>query len=252
MFFFFKRKKIVVDCFVHNQAIKDLYPIESSNKFIPDWYKSMPSTFTDTTPYGLTYKSPTIKHCIAFNATFKTGFMIPLFTDIHIQIDDDDNWSFQAANRTVEIHQHIHEQVPKKIHEKYNHIKIISPWLIKEKTGVNFSWNQPSWNHIYELPNYHILPGVINFKYQHNSNINILLTRFKQNIIIKAGTPMMHLIPISNDEVIIKNHVIDFHEWHSIGSSSIAAYHSKFVGNYMHNKKIIDEREKKCPFGFGK
>ena len=88
MFFFFKRKKIVVDCFTDNYSINELFPIQTANNFYPDWWKNLPKTYDAMNKWGLRVSQSTMKKCPAIIDLYKTGFIMPLWSDLQILSDD--------------------------------------------------------------------------------------------------------------------------------------------------------------------
>ena len=73
------------------------------------------------------------------------------------------------------------------------------------------------------------------------------------DMIVNAGQPMVHSIPLSDRELDIKNHLISNDEFDKRLMKFTSTF--SFQKRYLQSKKIIENREKeekKCPFGFGK
>jgi hypothetical protein len=128
------------------------------------------------------------------------------------------------------------------------HIKIMSPWFIQEKTGCEFQWNSPWWNNVSQHNKFFIPPGIVEYKYQHRSNINMFINKSPSNFMIAAGTPLVHIVPLSDKDVQIKCHYLPQEEY----NKKFYAHQMKFVGSFKEKKKIAKSKESKCPFGFGK
>jgi tRNA G37 N-methylase Trm5 len=68
------------------------------------------------------------------------------------------------------------------------------------------------------------------------------------NIInIDAGTPIATIIPLTENDVIIKSHLLSKEEFDKLMSASL--YKHSFTHYYEKSKKIVD-RQSKCPMGF--
>jgi hypothetical protein len=139
----------------------------------------------------------------------------------------------------VMISQHATEQIP----EGYKHLihaKLNSYWFIKESTGVKFLVNEPTWNYLSSPISPKIVPGIFDFKYQRATNVNMFFQR--KNLVYKflAGTPMAHIIPLSDKNIEIKKHLVSYKEW--LGSYTALSFRDNRYARY---KKMIDG---KCPF----
>ena len=107
------------------------------------------------------------------------------------------------------------------------------------------------WNHTIYQHGTQILPAILNFKYQHASHVNMFFPRKSQLIKYDHGTPMSHVIPMSESHLDVKCHLVTEQEIKTLTSRA-----DKFVffnKRYPKLKKSIDtiEKKKKCPFGFG-
>ncbi len=134
---------------------------------------------------------------------------------------------------------------PKKGFVNYHHIKLISPWILKEKSGVKFAWVGAEWN--LDSYNFKVLPGIINFNINHHTNVNLMLPKEEKNIIIPAGLPIVNLIPLTDKKINLVNQVIPEKEMDSMRRSPQQSY---FHG-WRTSKRLLKENKSKCPFGFG-
>jgi hypothetical protein len=255
MLFFFKNKKIVLDCYTASNHAYDLFKIEPAKKFVPTWWKSLPATYKDDNCLG---ELPTMKTCPGFNSNFRHGFIMPLWADAHLAIRQVgyEQWIIagQSADASTQIVSHSPNQWGDFIdNSKYMHLKINSPWIFKCNEDIDWMWNQPTWNNK-AFDEYSILPGIVDFKYQSSTNINIITKKLDNNnqpnlVKISAGQPMVHLIPITDRKVEIRNHFISQAEWQQL---SMQNAHISNVNNYTKIKNIRKklETESKCPFNF--
>jgi hypothetical protein len=132
------------------------------------------------------------------------------------------------------------------LYDGYSHIKLGSPWLFKEKTGVKFSWHQSDWHRTDIIDRCRIVSGVVDYKYQNQTNVNLFVKK-STNVEFKAGEPLVHIIPISDKRVVLKTHLVDPLEF-----SKMEYRPAQYTNSYRTHKKSVEEQERKCPFGFGK
>lgn len=250
--FWFKRKKIVVDAFTSVPTMYDLFKIESASQFFPDWWKSLPSKIDMVTDFGVPIEHPTMKRCEGFLELYRNGFVIPLWSDLNIKTHENGDYAYMYSfGDSPEIVTHNTQEHGGHLTQNHIHLKLFCNWKIVEKTGVNFYFGQPFWNQIDTLDTMHTPPAIVNFKYQVGTNVNILLAKRNATVKLKHGSPLVHLIPLSENEVEIRNHLISEEEIGKLRSRYGNAI--SFVNKYKNNKRLTDLNNKpKCPFGFGK
>lgn len=248
MYFFSKRKKIVVDCFTYDQKTFTYFPIEHMYKFFPDWWKNTNPYYTSKDDI-VECELPTIKKCNGIIDLYKTGFTLPLWSDLKIETTSDGTYAYRFVTGSSEIVEHPKSQYPT-IYDRYIHMKINSPWLFGEKSGIKFIINSPKWNHLNNDLNFiDILPGCMDFKYQPATNINIFLPKADNKFLLPHNTPLFHIIPLTENDIEIKNHLISKTEWED--KQELMGAHVSF-NNIKNNRiKLLKSKEKsKCPFGF--
>ena len=242
---FFKRKEIVVDCFTNINTVHEFFPIQESSKFLPDWWKNTPKYRLTNNAYNL-FDQKTIKSCNGLIDTYKEGFMIPLWSDLLINVKDKIvNCVFADQKSSIESHP-LEQWKTYADPNQVGHVKIINPWKIKTKSNIKFFFTKPYWNYKM-LEDFSILSGTVSYKYQHSSHINMFINLEKdKNVIVGANSPIVHIMPLTENKVIFKNHLIDDKEFNSFSNKFT------FGNSYNFTKRLLDKKEKKCPFGFGK
>ena len=245
---FLRRPGVIhLDCFTDRADVFTFSKVNHSKNFIPEWWKKLPKVdpITDH-PYG------TMKSCQGFIDLFRKGLIIPLWSDISILLGEigSDEIFWQYADQTSSAGPHPtsqrgYEYLPG---QNYQHLKLDSPWIFKTKVDLDWVVHGVTWC------NYHpttvIIPeGILNFKWQVGTNINMFLQRKpeKQKILIEANQPLLQLIPMSEKEIVIHHHLISSDEMSLIGKKHKL---SKFRNTYNVSKNIRLENESKCPFGF--
>lgn len=244
MIFFFRKKKVVIDAFTHMRTAYEYFPIDYAIKFVPEWWKSLPKEYTKTTNLGLNLDISTLKRCNGFLDLYARGFVLPMWSDLVMNTQETGGYQFQWANsNSADITTHSAQQYGMSVDEKFIHLKILSPWMVQEKTGVKFIWTSPTWSRLFD-DNLTILPGVVDYKYQHGTNINLFIEKKNSTYKLMAGEAMSHVVPLSDHKIEIKTHLIGKDEFFK--KDEVFA----FANKYKRVKQITDGKEKKCPFGF--
>jgi hypothetical protein len=241
MFFFCKPSKVLVDCFTSDVSAHTLYPIDYSHKYFPDWWKQLSNrdehngTYTDI-------QIPTIKRCQGILDLYKEGFILPLWSDVVFEPRGIEGYAFQFADRKSQIMVHPEVQYGS-FFKNYYHGKIFSPWSLIEKTGLKFKVSSCTWSLLNLTNDFNLLDGILDFKYQNGTNINFFLNNnIKNQVLLEAGTPMLHIVPLTEKRLEIKRHLIDDAEYIKMFALNNAT--PKFSGNYTEKKKV----NAKCPF----
>jgi hypothetical protein len=238
MLFIFKHKPIHLDCFTHNTMAYNYGEIAPAINYVPKWWKSLPVGNKE-------FK--TMKGCAGFIDLYQKGFVVPLWSDLALTVHKDNlDWEFADRNTCITPHANIQAG---QLFDDANciHIKIQSPWQFKCKEDIYWHFSQPIWNDL-AGKNYCVPSGVIEFKYQYSVNINVLVRKNIGTFTIPHNHPMAHIIPLSERPLKIHNHLIGFEEFNNIGGTSEVVFNNR----YYKLKKIAQEKESKCPFGFGK
>lgn len=261
MLFFFKKKKIVVDCFTWNEPAYQFWKIRKAITYYPELFKKMPSEFwMPLTESNVRLPSPTIKRCTGINELYKHGAIIPFWTDYVCQPKDAMRQQSRLGEVDSAVRGIIAEHPPKQFEGLFNnyvHIKFGGVWNLVEKTGIKFVWIPATYNLNNHIDNFIVPPGVSFYDWQCQTNLNIFVRKDSEDFVIKAGTPMVHIIPITEKEVEYKCHLVTEQEWRT--KNTIPLNFPQILGTrnnrYWKEKEEaerLDKLEKKCPFGFGK
>jgi hypothetical protein len=248
--FWFKKKKIVVDCFTPFKSVYELYKIDRAITFFPEEVKILPNYYSIEEPNTkISYEAATIRKCIGLQELYKVGYILPMWTDFIC----DPISSSQSRSAVALMHPPFYYNVHDKTQwngffDNHIHVKLASPWKIVEKSGVKFTWSSPTWNLHKHIENFSVVPGIVTYDYQSDTNVNIFVNKTAKKFTIDSGTPMAHMTPISDGEVVLKNHLISAEEHAKIGipSDFSALRPERYLRWKNENKKA------KCPFGFGK
>lgn len=234
-------KKIKLECFTSNAGVHQFFPISPAKKHTPQWYKDMPQT--TKAPQGpkgfIEADVGTIKRCDAFSALYNKGFVIPMWADLVIETTSEGVWQYAYSDvidnfKGSNLEHHPPEQIGHSFGD-YIHLKIVVPWQIHEKTGVDFYFCENTWGMSQHLNAIKVLPGVLNFKNQHNCHINILVKKENNRIVIEHNTPIVYCIPLSKNKLSIKNTLVSDQEYKHLKQLS---YVFSFVGTYKNRLKL--------------
>ena len=240
--FWIKDKTIVLDSFVTEEWILNYNPIQKASNFIPQWFKEQDNYFKNG------FKDmETMKQCPAILDLLNKGLVLPLWSDFSLNINQEQkevHWEFadkiDAIINTAQTHP-VEQWKDYANPDKYFQLKLISPWLFNTKEDIKFHWSSSYFNNELSLP-YSIMSAIVDFKYQSGTHVNMIidLNRAKQGFTINATKPLVHLIPLTEKKVVVKNHIVSTEEYRQIQNKYKKVF---FTNNY---KKI-----KKCPFHKG-
>jgi hypothetical protein len=234
--------KVVVDAFVDNPGILKMFPIVESIKHSPQWWKNLPKENHFLSDRNVLYPGSTMKRCVGFVEMYRNSFTIPLWADISISTNENGDWAFFSHYKGVYINSHDRSQYGEAFNN-FVHLKLSSPWALKEKKGINFLAQSPLWNNIHLWNVMHIVPGFFEFKYQNSTNINFFVNRINQNIQLLANMPILHLIPLTEKKVVIKCHYADEKEYNDILMTS--GHNFMFTKRILRTKKLLDKKNEK-------
>lgn len=244
MFFHFKRKKIVVDFFISHSGVYNLFPIRESKYYLPDWFKQLPTKYKlNVSDQGPEIEQTTIRRCNGIIDLYQQGFVIPMWCDLALETFENGSISwFWNVPHFQSPTQHTKDQFGGNF-DNLIHLKILNPWRIKEKSGVKFIYKNLFYENLDLINQISVAPGILDFKYQHYAHISLFFDKKPNKFILEAGRPLVQAIPLSENEIVIKNHLISDQEYKNIEQ---ATFLFSSVGYYLKRKKIL--KNKKCPF----
>jgi hypothetical protein len=248
MFFWFKRRKIILDCFTDNALVFDRHKIVKAVHELPDWYRSLPNEYRSSSEEN---GNGNMKHCHGFKEFFKKAFSINMWMAVDFEVDTDKKtWTWLSSTPMI-LGEHFPHQYGNFLHKNdYDHVKFINPWYLKTDRFVNFAWIDSFWcrnTHDYFFPN-----AVFDFYYQHAANIN---TFFRLNgpsykFSLVAGQPLVFIVPLTEHQVEIKHHLLTEKEMNRFLPRDCFLRADTYKTRKKHTDKLLS-RQKKCPFGFG-
>jgi len=245
MFFWFKPTKIVTDVFCVNEDLADLFAIQPAR--YPKVMTDLPGV-ADIPNNDVSYDKdqiPTIKQCPAIRNLYNKSFSIRAWAQYDISVRSNGE---VHANSTARAESH-HKSQWGNAYDGMANCKLVSPWLIKERTGIMWNWTGDRLAQRRPL-DFLIVDGIMEFRHQHGSNVNLMLPVSRvpngvRDFRIMAGESLVLLTPLTEKSVEIKTHVITQQEY----NTKVKYVHSQFM-NYDRGLKIRNEQGSKCPFHF--
>ena len=176
-------------------------PIQKSSFHIPQWFKGVKTTTDDLSP-------ATIRTCPGFIDYFKQGYVVSLWCDLRVNIQNkggklsyDLNTTEPRYTFSVHGHQQFLQHVPEHVSKKTKLIlKLDSPWKIVTPKGYSVLQLPMYYNY---NENFEVLPGVIHTDVYHTINQQMCIFR-EGEFIIKKGTPLATYIPYKREELTLE------------------------------------------------
>lgn len=254
MLFFFKPKKIVVDAFTPIHVVHKYFSIKPAVQHIPEWWKNTPKTLNLPVSSKIRLDTPTIKTCPGFIDFYKKGFIVPSWTDMIFVPDKNMPTNIDSSFASSEVSLLFNKGIVSHNSSQWNnsfddaiHFKLLSPWTLHQKEDISWLIAEPTWNTLKDNINLRLVPGSMNFKLVHSLNFNYFITNKMPLIEIEADQPLAHLIPITEKDVELRNHLVSKEEWDRLRFEDTPTF--KFNNTYKFIEKWHKTNiEKKCPF----
>ena len=232
----FKKKSLTLHAYTDRSEIYHYSQIQPSSKFKPDWWKKLP--IAD----GEKDLSINMRGCAGFNDLYANSLTLPMWSAVQIEFSavGNDSWRYIYADATSSAD--VHPETMRKgwiDDNEHQHIKLNSPWLITCDEDVDFLATNAGYSMKDPLA-YHVPNGVINFKHQSGTHVNLVFKRTSDNetVMIDHGTPMMMLVPMTERKVEIISHLVSPEEYKRISNKQ----------NPMLWFRRRYYRKKACPF----
>jgi hypothetical protein len=239
MMHFFKRSKVILECFTNRAELITDAPVDNAYKYMPEWWKSLPRPVLKPNQM---LANKNMRHCPGIIELYKHSITIPLWSDLKIYIGSNTrepyDYRWQFADKRSKIEEHPAEErgiyLPKK---DYQHLKIFTPWAMRTNKLVKWAWFGATWN--MDTPqNIVIPPGVDEYYYQHSATINMFVPRSpsSKEFVIPFRQPIIFMTPMTESKVEIKHILVSDEELMQI--ERVGSYTPKFVNSYYNIRKV--------------
>ena len=235
------------------KGLEEVVPPQPARKYIPEWWKNTP-------PYGLKkdgeevtikdkIEKSTVKVCPAISEWFLQGYVLPMWCDLHIEINEDETWSYTAAFPENHIKPYIEQPntyidwLPKQ-HKKnaVALLRIDSPWRMKTPAGYS-TYQFPMYYHF--NPDFEVPPGPIWTDEYHLLNPQLIIKHYGE-IKIERGTPLCVYVPYKREPDDTFHYEIKSRdeECETLEGKTLLTAASKFGGGYKEMQKGMET----CPY----
>jgi len=191
-------------------GVAEAFPIVEAKNYKPEWTKSAIKDLVDKKSKVINNDTGRFTHlayCPGIFDLFKTGYIVPMWYDINIKTEKDKpGFSWTVANKAfsslsdmkfIDTHSdRMTDFIPKRKGTIDNIVKINTPWNVIVPDGLKLLCLPISYPDNFD---YESTTGILDPS--HSSEINIQMNWNVENgeRLIKAGTPLMHIIPLSEE-----------------------------------------------------
>ena len=240
MFTFWKKKeKPVIKWWSVIDGLEKVVPVVPAKEYIPDWWKRVERMIDSNIE-----SKGTIKNCPSMPEYMTQGFVVPLWCDLHLKIEND-KFEWQSPEKVFNFHSHGDQQfrdwIPKHVRDNSSMIlKPSCPWRVKTPPGWSM-WQLPMAYHYNSI--FEVLSGIIWSDIHHEINQQMLMKKHGE-FKLDRGTPLAMYVPYERKKY-------DFTiegpnpENAKMANESYMHVRTMFKGGYKRHQAEV----KKCPMG---
>ena len=237
---FFKKKPVVFKFYTCNKDAFTLAKPDKAVKFFPKWWRELARNFNEE-------NKPDMTHCAGFLDMYKKSIIVPAWSDFEMVVAYDFyNWSY-VDGKSIAVEHTPNQRGSFLPEERYQHIKLISPWFMECDEDISVSWQEPTYSN--EIEGMKVLPGIIVPSQMNEVNINLIFERTKdeKKYLITWGMPLIQMLPLTEREFKIEHYLITQDEFTGRVKPRVQTKHMQHMKTI---KKL--EKQSKCPFGGAK
>ena len=225
---FTKKVDLTISCSLKDKWLNETVRPDFAAKFLPDWYKNLKPSYQTKNAWGLQYDLPTVRSCYGIKKTLTNGLIVPMWTDLIIEIKPDGTFTYQLSdsNRIIETHSKIQYG---DLYQNSIMLKLVSPWAFEASKPLHAYITQPFF-HINSFTDFHIIPGFFNFYDLHNTNVFIFVPIKQETykIQIPVGYPLVQYIFTEDIKLKLHHQVIPQEAYDSIHGLSRISFLKTF------------------------
>ena len=155
------------------------------------------------------YGKHILPHCPGMHAYAELGYIVPAWVDMHILANPAGVvWRIGSESRggrgfepgrpmdakSLEPQFEVQDGIPPSV------INFGSPWSVFAAKDIS-CMIMPAYFHADFLEDIHVIPGIVDYQKFHTMNF-ICMPKRKCKVHIKAGDPLLHVIPIYNKKIV--------------------------------------------------
>ena len=240
--FKFLQRPIVLDCFTTSEIVAKVAPILPATRYFPEWWKALPGNFQSQESF---FPEATMKKCSGFIDYYRKSIVLPLWSDLAVEVNNNRQYRWQFADLTTEIEVHpVGQRGSFLPHDSYGHLKLLSPWAFSTKQSVFWTMTQAFYS--FKNPDMLlVMPGALDFSDVSATNVNtaINLTR-PHKFILNVGQPLCFLTPMTDKPIKVVRHVVTEQEYKKITSDGRRISFTNSLKKRMNRAKQFSD----CPF----
>lgn len=191
-----KNKIINITANSTNQQLIDLFPIKRAKDAYPNWFKRL------KTPSNRDRSDANVKVCPGLTDLYNNSLIINSWQDYEITVNSNGSVLIKCPNHEFSAVSHTIASQAAGAWPNYVNVKLTSPWFLTSTDSTFWLMTAAIWSQ--STPSqYVIVPGVLEFKIQNQTNINLLFPILDHNktYTIKAGDPLVTLTPMSSNAI---------------------------------------------------
>lgn len=237
---FWKNKEVNLTAYTYNESyIKSCPPVYKPIEK-PSWLQKLKTFTVDWDERSqMAVKNATAAVCPAIRSFLSDPITLTMWADVDIKIFPDGKWTYYTRPEwNVTLGEHHKTQFG----EAYNNrvsIKLTSPWYFKSNDPAKFMFMESHYSTSFFRDQGIILPpGVIEYKYQHATNVHMLFPIKPEEYVIriKHGTPLISMFPMFERKLNFKTELIPYNKFADFNTHMP----QMFIGRYF--KQQRDEK----------
>jgi len=208
MMFFNKKPKVEFLCRIDSALVQ--YPIIEASKLPPAWFKEATSNYAkNAVNFKSSKDSKVVKNivkCSGIRKLIKTGWILQTYQDIHLKIlDGEFSWSTPLNQETIcgtpFVSWHAFDSFTNcpQLEGKTPILKINTPWMVKIPKGYNMLQMPVTYG---DEDRFLTATGIYERAFGfYELNIQLIWQGGNGEFLIKAGTPIAHLVLVEDSEI---------------------------------------------------
>lgn len=213
MFWFCKKKPITLTFYTTDETVFNSAKPQRASRFVPSWVHALPTKLLRED--GITPNS-TVRNCPGLMDLYQSGFIVPLWSDVNIKMEDS-GYQYQFADQRSTIETHSATQFSTSpFAETHINLKFINPWWIFSDSAVKLLYIAPTWNDM-GSEDMLLVPGIMSpNKCLLPLNVNFLAKKKSSFYELEFGSPLVHIVPLSEKPIVLKHELVTQEEIKSL------------------------------------
>jgi len=190
-------------------GVAEAFPIIEAKNYKPDWTKSAIKDLSERKNkkdfHYDTGRFTHVSYCPGIFDLFKTGYIVPMWYDVNIKTEKnkpgfswevaDKNFGALSDMKFIDTHnEKITDFIPKRKGTSNSIVKINTPWNVIVPEGLKLLCLPLNYPDHYD---YESTTGLLDPSQSSELNVQMNWNVENGERLIKAGTPLMHVIPLS-------------------------------------------------------